>query len=228
MVTVLGDDGNRFEELHATWIDAGRGSRVEWGGHLGVSGGSGFGSDYYYGAHIHVHGINPSGYRFSVVPYIDFNNPTSPAGVGGTTPIPTFHQIIGDSMFCMNRTKDNVIAVGDESHWQEIGYGAGSPAWLVAACIALANTLPAVPYSDAGWNGRSNDPGTLTLKRPVFIIDTKNQKLIPIDPPVSGGSGGDSAAAIAQAVEDKLRDEFKSIIDKIGSQAYTTQPVPAK
>lgn len=79
------DDGSFIEELHATAVTAVRGQRVGYRGALGISGGSGYGSDYYYGPHIHAHGITPQGVRYNLEPYIDWANPTSLAGNGGGT-----------------------------------------------------------------------------------------------------------------------------------------------
>lgn len=86
-IRVLHDDGTSTEELHADRITAVRGQRVSLREGVGISGGSGYGDDFYYGAHIHAHGIDAAGVRFNVEPYINWADPTRPAGNGGTTPI---------------------------------------------------------------------------------------------------------------------------------------------
>jgi len=110
---------------------------------------------------------------------VRFIAPLEPSG-GGTKPFPTNNtRLLGDTMLIMNRTKDTTLAVFDESHWQEIFYGAGASQWVIDAANALANSLPSVAYNDAGWNGRSN--AAVSLKRPVYVVDNANKRLVPID-----------------------------------------------
>ena len=83
-IRVLHDDGNSTELLHGNAITIDRGTRVALRQMVGLSGGSGYGSDYYYGPHIHAHAITPDGTRYNVEPYINWANPTVPAGSEGT------------------------------------------------------------------------------------------------------------------------------------------------
>lgn len=82
MVTIMHDDGNQTEELHGDTITAFRGMRVQKGEQIGISGASGFGQNWYYGPHIHAHGISPQGVRFDVEPYLDG---TTGAGLPGSS-----------------------------------------------------------------------------------------------------------------------------------------------
>lgn len=89
MVTIRCNDGSLdlYEELHALSITILRGAVVAIGDQLGISAGSGFGEDFYYGAHIHVHGIHSNGVRFNLEPYIPaINGGTNPAGLPAAQP----------------------------------------------------------------------------------------------------------------------------------------------
>lgn len=86
MVTIRYDDGVTMTQAHATVVTAIRGQRGVWGDPVGVSGGSGFGSDSYYGPHIHNQANDANGRRFDQLPYMQLGS-TSPAG-GDVTPFP--------------------------------------------------------------------------------------------------------------------------------------------
>ena len=52
-ISILFDDGREGRALHLDRVDVTVGQRVSRGQQIGLTGASGFGSNYYYGAHVH-------------------------------------------------------------------------------------------------------------------------------------------------------------------------------
>lgn len=63
------DDGRSFRHIHMSRVDVGTGLRVNQGDYVGLSGASGYNSDWYYGPHVHST-LWPAGYWSD--PTIDF------------------------------------------------------------------------------------------------------------------------------------------------------------
>jgi murein DD-endopeptidase MepM/ murein hydrolase activator NlpD len=79
-VTVSLDDGRTARALHLSSTSVSKGQRVSKGQKIGVSGASGYGSDWYYGSHLHQT-LWPG--NIWAAPTIDFEK-----YVGGSTPPP--------------------------------------------------------------------------------------------------------------------------------------------
>lgn len=69
-VAIAFDDGRSNRALHMAEVWAATGQRVARGDHIGLSGASGYGSDWYYGPHVHET-LWPGGYWED--PTIDFD-----------------------------------------------------------------------------------------------------------------------------------------------------------
>ncbi|TAJ46368.1 MAG: M23 family metallopeptidase [Herbiconiux sp.] len=69
-VRVTHEDGSSTEYLHLSQILVKKGQKVGQGETIAKSGASGFGEEYYYGAHLHVHGITAGGARYDCTIYI--------------------------------------------------------------------------------------------------------------------------------------------------------------
>lgn len=72
------DDGSGADYLHLSSIDVGVGTHVNQGAPIAHSGASGYGSENYYGAHLHIsyrnmHGHIYNGYTGSTLVNIDFD-----------------------------------------------------------------------------------------------------------------------------------------------------------
>ena len=206
MVTVLGDDGNQFEELHADRITAFRGQRREQRDELGISGASGFGQDWYYGPHIHVHAIDPAGRRFSIVPYLGGGF----AG-GTTTPFPSQKD---HTMLLFNRTESKPypidILIGE-------GFAFASPEAVTTNMLKAA--YPAQEGNDTALDliGRAHgiNDGVLRGLKPgqgwragVGYFDPDKTS------PVPTGSGGAvmSDAKFKELVDSAIDDDIAKLL----------------
>lgn len=84
-IRITDDNGISVEYLHLSQIRVSRGQRVNRGQVVALSGASGFGSEWGYGAHLHIHGVRPNGVRFNIFDLI--GSASAPAGVGQETPL---------------------------------------------------------------------------------------------------------------------------------------------
>lgn len=200
MVTIAGDDGTQFEELHAHQITAFRGQRRERRDELGISGASGFGQDWYYGPHIHVHGIGPDG-RFSIVPYL-----TTTAG-GGTTPFPIQS---GDDMKFYSITGIGFLVVPGIGFYK-------SPSGRISNRLIEA-------YGEIKLNSDDRDNELNTVLWPTgFVagwdawVKAPLGVFVYVNPPMSGpgAPAGDPSPAWTAAF-------IKSLDDVIGDEALAT------
>jgi hypothetical protein len=78
------DDGRRLRSLHLSDIWVGVGQRVEQGQQIGLTGASGWGSDWGYGAHVHQTLWDYHGQAFCSSCTIDFENYVGTAQPSGT------------------------------------------------------------------------------------------------------------------------------------------------
>lgn len=85
------DDGRTWRALHLASVAVRVGDRIERGDQVGVTGASGYGSDWYYGPHIHET-LWPGAYWAN--PTIDFE-----LYVGANPPEPTTDDNLGGNMF---------------------------------------------------------------------------------------------------------------------------------
>lgn len=117
-----------------------------------------------------------------------YDGVTIPAGESGTpiTATPENHlpEYGGANVaLVMNRTQDNVLAIYDESHWQEFAYTsnmqptAAVKQYQIDFAVGQSHALPNVPYDAYAWDLRSNK--TPAIKRPLFT-DT-GSAIIPLD-----------------------------------------------
>lgn len=145
------------------------------------------------------------------------------AGGGGTPiPIPVTDYNTGDTMRVMNRTADNVIALYDEYHWQEIGYGAGTPTWISNIVTGLAHSLTETPYSATAWNYRSNL--CPAIKNPVFIFNAGTQTVTRTDAPAAGSfTPADRAMLDDIASKGELGQALTSTVSLVNDHADTNK-----
>lgn len=89
MVYIDLDDGNGVDLLHLSVIQCSVGQRVAAGQQVGLSGASGYGSDWYYGAHLHISIRDRHGSHTSGAGNFDFDAfMRGGAAGGGVEPIP--------------------------------------------------------------------------------------------------------------------------------------------
>lgn len=148
-VAIQADDGNYLRYLHLDSVSKPIGARVARGEVIAKSGASGFGSDTYYGPHVHVSlwaGTTPGESGFAST--VDFEEYTEPAKRGTA----------------IIRRNNNMasffhLANYDGSHtWALAGDGTGAAAWLqtmdkgVADALALQHGEPVTLDWDL-WQG---------------------------------------------------------------------------
>ncbi len=111
------------------------------------------------------------------------------------------------TMRFMNRTQDNVVAIFDESHWQEISYSVSAPAGSPLATTTqyvtgLVHTLAEAPYDATGWDYRSNR--SPNLKRTLYTIasDGSLEPINPVTAAVDNSAVLDAIRGIPTAVQN--------------------------
>lgn len=181
--TALGRVGNTGNAANIVWVRAGVSLR-------------------------HVHSEGHRGNTTALAALIDPRGvwDATPAS-GDITPIdsqPDRPSRFGDTMLFMNRDKDNVVAIFDESHWQEIAYSAsatsGTPLEVTTRYVyGLTHSLAEVPYDGVGWDHRSNRMPE--LKRDVFKIEASGAltPLVGAGTPSAPAAGGASKADLDAA-----------------------------
>lgn len=103
------DMGRGFNYLHLHRVLVSSGQRVKAGQQIGISGASGFGSDWHYGAHLHItvfpdhRRIYQTGYPLSFEK-LYMSEPSTGSGGGGSS---NTHPLIGVEM------EDYVLVAGD-------------------------------------------------------------------------------------------------------------------
>lgn len=162
------------------------------------------------GPHVHTAFMTASlskGTSHDGAAYIRARLSASEASVGGTTSVPVSAPHLvpnGDKqMQVMNWNANNVIALFDESHWQEFHYTADmKPAgslkqYQIDFAVTLAHCYPNLPYDPYAWKGRSNQ--FLLLKKPLFT-DTGSDYVPIIESVSSAPAPVVDATALAKAL----------------------------
>ena len=158
---------------------------------------------------------------------------TSTAGESGTpiTAVPENHlpEYGGARVaLVMNRTQDNVLAIYDESHWQEFAYTSNMQPttsvkqYQIDFAIGQSHALPNVPYDPYAWDLRSNK--NAASKRALFT-DT-GSAIVPI---VQSSLTDVQVKAIAAAIvipAGASRDEVVAAV-RVGSDAVIAK-IPTK
>ncbi|MBT2486020.1 MULTISPECIES: M23 family metallopeptidase [unclassified Microbacterium] len=140
------DDGNYIRYLHLKSISAAVGQRVNRGDLIAVSGASGFGQEYGYGAHVHVSlWIDGTPWRRGFTSTADFENYVG----SNTTPPPAPSS---SAIYKRNNSMSSLYytTINGTHHFALAGDGTGSAAWLDTQDQNLANAL-AVQHGNAAY-----------------------------------------------------------------------------
>lgn len=103
------DDGRTTRSLHLSQVLVNPGQRITRGQVIGISGASGYGSDWYYGPHVHQTLWPGDAWAANTIDFALY--------VGGITPQPTLEEM-GDEVF---------IAVVNGDWWLVVPQGDGKP-----------------------------------------------------------------------------------------------------
>lgn len=101
-VTIDLDDGRRVRYLHLSSISVSVGQRVTRGQIFARSGASGFGSDWGYGAHVHVTLWSQQAYKFGRDATLDFELYVGTSGGGSSSGTSTTQEDIMDELIQIN------------------------------------------------------------------------------------------------------------------------------
>lgn len=199
MVYIDLDDGNGIDLLHLSSIVQSSG-RIRAGVLVGYSGASGYGDDWYYGPHLHISIRNRHGSHTYNAGNFDFDAYLrGGAAGGGEKPVEerkrnvsTIYHWIGEGPTTFALAGDSP---GTTANWIETRDGALASAWATAHGASVL--LTGSDFADfREW-----------YRQPMSTT--------------GGGSGGDSAATIADAVEAELAPRFDAI-PEAGENANAT------
>jgi murein DD-endopeptidase MepM/ murein hydrolase activator NlpD len=153
--TVDMDDGRRTRTLHMAEIWVGVGQRVTQGQHIGLSGASGYGDDWYYGPHAHQTLWSCYCYNFCADCTIDFHTHVGPVVVEPT------QRVVGSSP--ANGRSDPSTA-NPATQQLAAGTVANMDAWIHGENVSGNNVWFRGEFSgDYFWSGGFTDTGTHDL-----------------------------------------------------------------
>lgn len=174
------------------------GDLVAWSGGAYKAPGSGSST----GPHLHAH-VYINGRRYGMEEYL-----ATPSWAGGT-PIVIDELLklgISDMPLVMNRTADNVLAIYDDSHWQEFDYAPTATATIKQYQLnfveGMGHSLPNIPYDAVAWDQRSNR--LPALKRPLFTDTGTEIVRIETSPggPADNGPVLDAVASVSAQISN--------------------------
>jgi murein DD-endopeptidase MepM/ murein hydrolase activator NlpD len=167
------DDGSGADYLHLSKISVSAGQWVSQGQTLGQSGASGYGSDWYYGAHLHISFRYNHSHGYSNNGNVDFD--AIMRGQGGSTPTPPTPE--------GNEDMSNIIHRRDGS----LALAASDGSFTVLTDMDQVNSLVAagtVPSNQNSWVWLQDDLIWNKLSQVAGKRTTTNNP-VPPPPPVA-------------------------------------------
>ena len=139
MVIINHGGGVTTEYLHFQQVQVAANSSVAQGQQIGLSGGSGYGSDSYYGPHVHI-ALKLNGTNVDFENYVGTDGPAQPSGAAALRQVVTSNGVAWQSL-------DTQIIL-DPSHISAVDMGLVWPQLMIAQAGALYQV-----YGDtAGWH----------------------------------------------------------------------------
>ncbi|MCU1441146.1 MAG: family peptidase [Rhodoglobus sp.] len=222
--------GDEITQAHALLITAVRGQRVAKGDQIGISAGSGFGEDFYYGPHIHNAAFDSAGRRFDHASLIDW---ASAAGGGSTPLLEPKEETMSQILRSQSRSDDWVIPAPGMSFMLPDN-GPVRPLSQKEYDSYVFWSTRGFPVRFTDWPG--NDIRDLT--RSIGLAEWEGFPVLPADniPRLTGrlifedwmnprtpgggsatsGTGGDTAAILAKlAALDEQADDYQERIEAL-------------